>query len=139
MKKRSIAGAILAALLAQEVAAGQSDGLSIQLNKAETVGDACRVTLVVQNGIGAPVEALGLDLVLFDQSQTVSSYAAVDIGALPAGKTRVRQYDVAKDGCGNVSRVLVNDVRACEISGAQSPKCAEALTLQSAIEIDLIF
>jgi len=119
-------------------AAQPVETIAIQLNEAATVGDACRLTFVFRNELPNTVEALGLDLVLFDRSEGVSGYAAVDVGALPAGKTRVRQYDVAKGDCSEIVRVLLNDVRACEIEAGTDRDCLPLLSLSSRSEIDLI-
>jgi hypothetical protein len=118
--------------------AGSGPSILIQLNEAETVTGSCRLTFVVRNALREPVNALGLDLVLFDKSEGVAGYAAVDFGALPSGKTRVRQYDVAKGACSGISRVLLNDVRACEIQDAKNQDCLPLLRIESRSEIGLI-
>lgn len=125
-------------LAAVPALAQQEKAISIQLNTAEAVGDSCRMTFVIRNGIDRPVEALGLDLVMFDKSEGVSGYAAIDFGNLPAGKTRVRQYDVAKGDCTDISRVLLNEIRTCEIEGTASDGCLSMLDITSRAEIELI-
>ncbi|MHA7777326.1 hypothetical protein [Roseibium sp. M-1] len=129
---------VSACLGATAVGAQPAGTISIQLNGAETVGDACRLTFVIRNELASPVNALGLDLVMFDKSDGVSGYAAIDFGDLPAGKTRVRQYDVAKGDCSGISRVLLNEVRACEIEGSPSEDCLPKLQISARSEIDFI-
>ena len=126
------------ALAAPAVQAQSPEGISIQLNTAETAGDACRLTFVIRNQLSTPVSALGLDLVMFDQSEGVSGYAAVDFGAMPAGKTVVRQYDVGKGACASISRVLLNEVRACDIASAPETDCLSKLQITSRSEIEFI-
>lgn len=138
MKKILVPMLLSCQLAAAPALAQQEKAISIQLNTAETVGDACRLTFVIRNGIDQPVEALGLDLVMFDKSEGVSGYAVIDLGGLPAGKTRVRQYDVAKGDCADISRVLLNEVRACEINGAASDGCLSLLDITSRAQIELI-
>lgn len=131
--------AFLTALLSATQSGAQPAGtISIQLNGAETVGDACRLTFVIRNELPSPVKALGLDLVMFDTSDGVSGYAAIDFGDLPAGKTRVRQYDVARGDCAGISRVLLNEVRACEIEDSPSKDCLPRLQISARSEIDFI-
>ncbi|MCK7613755.1 hypothetical protein [Roseibium sediminicola] len=125
-------------LTAPTAVAQPAEMISIQLNEAVTVDDACRLTFVIRNDLADTVQALGLDLVVFDTSEGVSGYAAVDFGGLPAGKTRVRQYDVLKGDCASIARVLLNDVRACEIGGSAGADCLPLLRLSSRSDIDLI-
>ncbi len=125
----------LAPATAEENAA---KGIHFELNKAETVNGTCRVTLVTRNDMASALTAFAIDLVVFDDAEGVAGYAAIDIGALPAGKTRVRQYDVARGDCGGFSRFLVNDVRACEGATGDAPDCLGALRLSSRTEIDLV-
>ncbi|WP_269584134.1 hypothetical protein [Roseibium sp. Sym1] len=119
-------------------AAGPAETITVQLNETATIGEACRLTFVIRNDLPDAVVALGLDLVMFDKSEGVSGYAAVDFGELPPGKTRVRQYDVAKGGCAGISRILLNDVRACEIERGAGRDCLPLLDISSRSEIDLI-
>lgn len=123
---------------APEVTTKTTEEISVQLNDAETVNGSCRLTFVVRNTLPTPVKALGLDLVMFDTSDGVSGYAAIDFGELPAGKMRVRQYDVAKGDCTGISRVLLNEVRACDLQDAAQQDCLPLLRIDSRSEIDLI-
>ncbi len=138
--KRLLLSSLLAAglLAAPQTLAQTPERIAVQLNTSESAGEACRLTFVIQNSRTEPVNKLGLDLVMFDKSDGVSGYAAVDFGALPAGKTIVRQYDVGKGGCDTISRVLLNEIRACEIGGAQDGDCLSKLEISSRSEIDFI-
>ena len=139
MKKSLGATLFLAmALGASGISAQSPEMSSIQLNTAESAGDACRLTFVIQNQMQTSVEALGLDLVMFDQSEGVSGYAAVDFGSMPPGKTVVRQYDVGKGECSGISRVLLNEVRACQVDSGPLPNCLTKLQITSRSEIDFI-
>lgn len=129
---------LTAPLTAPVATAQPAETISIQLNEAVTVEGACRLTFVIRNDLPGTVQELGLDLVMFDTSEGVSGYAAVDFGELPAGKTRVRQYDVFKGDCASIARVLLNDVRACEIGGGAATDCLPLLRLSSRSGIDLI-
>ncbi|AXS41662.1 hypothetical protein [Breoghania sp. L-A4] len=130
--------ALLAAPVSPAAAQEAAKGIHFELNKAETVNGTCRVTLVTRNDMASALKAFSVDLVVFDDAEGVAGYAAIDIGALPAGKTRVRQYDVAKGDCGGFSRFLVNDVRACEGASGEVQDCLGALRLSSRTKIDLV-
>lgn len=139
MKRSLVKTLCLAAGLFASAAHAQSpETISIQLNAAETAGKACRLTFVLQNRMDTAVDALGFELVTFDTSEGVSGYTAVDFGAMPAGKTVVRQYDVGKSPCPEISRVLLNQVRSCDVKGAPLPNCLSRLEISSRSEIDFI-
>jgi hypothetical protein len=131
--------ACLSTLMAASVSvAFSAEAIAIQLNSAAYVSGACRLTFVIRNQLPSTIRTLSLDLVMFDKSEGVSGYAAVDFGELPSGKTRVRQYDVLKGDCGGISRVLLNDIRACEIEGETGKDCLPLLSISSRSEIELI-
>jgi len=70
---------------------------SIELNKLDDLGKACRMSLVLTNRLETEIEDTQLELVLFDKGATVIKLLAVNPGQLPAGKT-VR-LDVLRPGC----------------------------------------
>lgn len=127
-----------ASLIGISTHAYASDAISVQLNTAETVGDACRLTFVIKNGMTDGLDALGFDLVTFDPSEGVSGYAAVNFGTIPPDKTVVRQYDVGKGACTNISRVLLNEIRVCEANKTAVADCLSKLKISSRSEIDFI-
>ncbi|WP_310618751.1 hypothetical protein [Flexibacterium corallicola] len=139
---RSVALGLVAALfcfqnsaLAENASSGGE--ISLQLNKAVSQGQSCRVSLVMQNGLSQTIEQLGVDLVIFDRSGGVFDFLTVKAGRLPAGKTRVRQYDLSGQDCTNISSLLVNDVRSCDGDGLNQNICLDALTTSSLANIDL--
>ncbi|MEL7528594.1 MAG: hypothetical protein AAFN16_22690 [Pseudomonadota bacterium] len=138
--KRSLAAAMYFALGLTASAAGAQtpETISIQLNTAETTGAACRLTFVIRNQLQTPLDALGLDLVMFDQAEGVSGYAAVDFGAMPPGKTVVRRFDVGSAACADISRVLLNEVRDCTSADGPLKDCLTKLLITSRSEIDFI-
>src|SRR3546814_16715533 len=69
-------------------------GIALELNKLETVKNACRAYLVVQNRTDAALASLKLDLVMFGGDGVIAKRLAVEAAPLPAGKTRVRLFDM---------------------------------------------
>ena len=138
--KRSLAAAMYFALGLPASAAGAQtpETISIQLNTAETTGAACRLTFVIRNQLQTPLDALGLDLVMFDQTEGVSGYAAVDFGSMPPGKTVVRRFDGGSAAGADISRVLLNEVRDCKSQHGPLQDCLTKLLITSRSEIDFI-
>jgi len=130
-----LAGALVACAWMGFMVQAQEAGVSLELNRADTVEAKCRVTIVVRNGLDIPLEALAFDVVVFDKSSGVAGYSGLDLGGLQPAKTRVRQYDIAQLPCAEISRLLINDIRRCG-SDADQDACAKALTLSSRTAID---
>ncbi|WP_146177365.1 hypothetical protein [Breoghania corrubedonensis] len=132
------AAAALATGLAAIGPAIAADGqITLELNGASTVGSACQATLVARNGFDKALSDFGLDIVVFDAAGGVSDMSALSLGAMPAGKTRVLRFNIAKRACDKVSAVLVNDVRTCKGEGVDPASCLANLKTSSRIDIGL--
>lgn len=108
------------AMLALPLAAGpasaqqvNSASLTIELNALQPSEAGCRLSFVAANGIGTDIEKVSFEVVLFDARGMVERITVLDFRDIPAGKTRVRQFDLAGAGCDGISRVLINDAKAC--------------------------
>jgi hypothetical protein len=122
------------ALAAPAAADADTPGLSVELNRIDPVAGACRLTFVVENGLGAELGALALETVLIDTGGQVERLTLFDFGALPDGVPRVRQFDVPGLACEGLGRVLINGIAACE--GVAS--CNGALRLHSRTGVAVI-
>jgi len=111
---------LLALLGVAGPALAAEDGVSVELNKLEPNGAACRAYLVLENGTASAFETLKLDLVMFDTDGVVAKRLAVETAPLPAAKTSLKVFDMDGLPCERVGRVLLNDVMACaDASGAR--------------------
>lgn len=119
-------------------AAAQSAVVAAELNKLEQTGADCRSYMVVANRTDAALEALSLDLVVFDTEGVIDRRLAVDLGPVAAGRTRVKVFDMAGLGCDRVSRILVNDVLSCAPDTLAGAECAAALAVSGRGPVDLI-
>lgn len=128
---------------APEIAAAQSDQdppsrLFLELNTLNDTGEACRLTFVVQNKTGIPIEKAVFETVIFDISGGVASLSLFDFRELPADRPRVRQFDLAGKSCGTVGKVLINGASTCVVGGAESDVCRDALSLSSRLDVELL-
>lgn len=87
--------------------------LRIELNRLEDQNGACRAYMVFENRGTDALDALELDLVLFDRDGVIARRIAVQGGPLPAEKTLVRAFDVAGMTCDGLGRVLLNEILSC--------------------------
>jgi hypothetical protein len=138
MKRTFIAcvGLLCVALL--QSAHAQDDGIGIELNKLEPVSDACRAYLVFENRTARAFDPFKLDLVMFDSDGVIAKRVAVEAGPLPAGKTSVKLFDVGGLGCGDIRRVLLNSVMACDTPKGDSPDCTALAKPESRTEAAFI-
>ena len=138
--RRAMAVAVAAAIALSGVAptaafaegAGTAGGrVTIELNHLEPIPDAggCRISLVANNGLGTDIADIAIEIVIFDAAGTVGDFVRLDLGGLPMGKTRVRQYDLETGDCG-FSRILVNEVVSCEGDGLAPDVCLSALATE---------
>jgi hypothetical protein len=122
------------AVSAQE---GQTGRFELELNNAATVESNCRVTYVASNELGADLEAITLEVAVFDAEGTVTdTRILLDFGAMRAGKTKAIAFDLAETSCEGISRLLVNDVAECTVAQGEAPDCLEALETSSRADID---
>ncbi len=112
--------------------------IALQLNKAETTQNGCRVSLIVRNHLKDEINQQMLDLVVFDSTGGIADFLSMKTGRLPSGKTRVQQYDLPSSGCADISSLLINDVSQCEGAGNISPaRCLDSLNVSSRTAIEL--
>lgn len=111
----------------------KAGAFSLELNRLDGVGGDCRVTLVEKNGTPSTFAALKLDLVVFDGAGIVSKRVGVDAGPLKAGRTVVKTFDLKGLACGDVGRLLINDVLACEAEGLAADACLDLVEPRSRV------
>lgn len=113
--------------------------LKVELNRAQAAGANCRLALVAHNGLAVAIKALTMELVLFDKQRQVVSVLSVAAGEMPAGKTRVRQYDIKAVECASIGQVLLNDVTRCDGEGLTPAACLKLVEPSSRTSIPFTF
>ena len=112
-------------------AGAQSPGLSVELNAAEDVAGACRVSFLAVNSLGADLSALVFEAVLINRQGQVDRLAMLDFADLPQGRTRVRQFDLAGLACADLGRVILNAAGTCAGDGLGPDACMAGLSVIS--------
>ena len=123
----------LCAMLAATAAGATGPRLVLELNSAEPVDDACRISLLVENTLPGDIAALGIEAVLFDLSGKVARLLTLDLQDAPRGRPRLRQFDLPGLECATLSRVLVNAVPVCSGAGLEPSACLDALVPRSRV------
>ena len=111
---------------AQE-AAKAAPALSLELNGAQPSDKGCRLTFVVNNGLGGDLAKAAFEIALFNDAGVVDRLTVLDFKDLPAGKTKVTRFDLAGTDCAKISRILINSATECADSGIEPAVCMRAL------------
>ena len=101
--------------------------LSLELNAAQPSDKGCRLTFVVNNGLGADLSKAAFEIALFNEAGVVDRLSVLDFKDLPAGKTKVTRFDLAGTDCTKLSRVLINSATECAGNGVEPAACMRGL------------
>lgn len=124
------------ALTAVSAQAQTPADLSLELNAAQPSEKGCRLTFVVNNGLGSDLTKAGFEIVLFDKAGVVDRITTLAFKDLSAGKTKVSRFDLAGVDCAKLGRVLINEVTECAGQGIAADACSRQLKTLTKGEIE---
>lgn len=111
--------------------AQEAPSLALELNALQPSDAGCRITFLATNGLGAPLDKTTFEVALFAAEGGLDRLVSLDFQKLTPGKTKVLQFELSGLDCTSVSRVLVNDVTACEGTDIAAGACLDHLTTSS--------
>ena len=122
--------------LAEETTAptGPAPTLALELNALTPSETGCRITFLATNRLGTEVTRSAFEIALFGAGGGIERLVSLEFKAMPEGKTRVLQFDIGQVGCDALSRVLINDITACEGEGLDPASCYGALDTSSRLD-----
>lgn len=123
------------AALAQDT--GTSGNLTVEINELASSDNGCKLTFVAGNGLAQSLSKVSFEFVLFDEKGLVERMAVLDFRDLPAGKTKVRQFDLSGTKCESVKSLLINDAPACDGEGVAKDACMKVLKTGSKSSVEL--
>ncbi|MFT4159712.1 hypothetical protein [Shinella sp.] len=123
-----LAAAAVSGAAAQEAA---PKGLDVELNALAASQKGCLFTFVAANGFQQNVSKVSFEFVIFNDKGTVERLALLDFRDLPAGKSKVRQFDVPGIKCEAVKNLLINDAPVCEGEGLDKARCMDGIVTRS--------
>lgn len=127
----AVLSALSTVLTAQAAAQDLSGEISLELNQAEPIETGgCRLAVVATNGLERPMNALELEVVIFDKNGLVNRFLSLEFSRISAGKTKVLQFDLA-EACNDLSRLHVNDVQNCVPPSVEDVYCPDLLKLSN--------
>ena len=129
---------VIAAGLGVPAPAGES-GLEIELNKVEDNSGSCLASFVVRNGLGHTLDRFSMDLYVFDRDGVIARQVLLDLAPLRGDKTTVARFSLIRRPCGEISRILINDIPSCRSEGTgETLDCLAGLTVTSRGPIEMI-
>lgn len=134
---RPLLTSLLVMALATPALAQPAPELDIELNALTPSETGCRVTFLATNRLGTELTRAALEVALFGADGAIDRLVSLEFKAMPEGKARVLQFDLANLSCENLSRVLINDVVACEGEGLDPKMCLAALKPSSRLTTSL--
>ena len=130
-----LAAAFFSVWMPAKSVAAEQPAIALELNAAKSTADACRMSFLFRNDLSAEIGDLALEVVFFNSDGLVEQFFMLKSGRLPRGKSRVRQFDMPQISCDGISRILVNDVAACEGDALTPQSCLDALSVSSRSKI----
>ena len=112
-------------------------GIAMELNAADLLGEACRITFVVANQTTTLIDKAIYETVLFSKDGQVLMLTLFDFGTLPAAIPRVRQFHVSDTACNRIGMVLINGANTCTVNGKDAAACTVGFSTSSRIDIKL--
>lgn len=134
---RQLCAVLAAALATPAFSEAPAPALGLELNTVSEAEGACRLTFLAENALGTDLDALVIEAVLFTTQGTVDRLTLFDFGALPAGRPRVRQFDLGGLSCDALGQVLVNGATECAGAGLAPGACIEALRLSTRTGVEV--
>jgi hypothetical protein len=92
------------------------------------------VTFLATNKLGTEVTRSAFEIALFGSGGGIEWLVSLEFKAMPDGKTRVLQFDIGEISCDALTRVLINDITACEGEGLDPKVCYGALSTVSRLD-----
>lgn len=113
------------------VQAAEGPSLSVELNKLEPQGKACRAYLVIDNLSDAAYQALKLDTYLFRTDGVIDRRLLIDLAPMQATKRSVKPFDLDGIACDAIGSFLVNNVTECRDASGPVADCLSRLRFTS--------
>ncbi len=119
------------------IAQDASGNLTVEINELAPSEKGCKLTFVAGNGLAQELTKVSFEFVLFDEKGLVERMAVLDFRDLPAGKTKVRQFDLPGTKCESVKSLLINDAPVCTGDGVAKDACMKVLKTGSKSSVEL--
>ncbi len=127
--------AFAGAMLFAEASQAQEGGLSLELNRVEQQGEACRFDWRISNRSTVNVRDLTVEFILFDKAGVNIARMPVPFGGLLPNKSYLRSFVLRPFDCDPVGEALVNEVTTCDADGSFDCTAVIAVSSRAAVKL----
>jgi hypothetical protein len=99
------------------LAAAGDTPFAIELNKVETVENACTAYFIVRNTTADPLAQVNIQLFVFDTPGQIQGAFTLPFTDIRPNSEKVGVFQLAQSDCGGIGRVLINDIGECVGAG----------------------
>lgn len=101
--------------------------LALELNALQPSDAGCRVSFLATNGLAGALDRVAVEVAFFTSQGAIDRIVTLDFKALAHGKTKVLQFELKDLPCSEISRLLVNDITACQGEAIAATACLARL------------
>jgi len=131
LRQAALAATLAALPLAPAAAQQGTEGLSVELNKLETIESGCRAYFLFRNGLGRAVSAYELSLAILDPEGVIDRLLTVEAAPLPPDRTTLKIFEFPDLACDGVGEIIVHDISACAAADGGALDCWAETALAS--------
>ncbi len=114
--------------------------VTVELNKLEAAGAACRGYFMVTNRGPQALKELRTEVYLFDRKGVVLRRVGLTFADIRPERAKVAIFDLAEVACGDLGRLLINDVLSCTAGdGAPVKACGEMIAATSRAGVEFAY
>jgi hypothetical protein len=114
--------------------------VTVELNKLEAAGTACRGYFMVTNRSPQALKELRTEVYLFDRKGVVLRRVGLTFADIRPERAKVAIFDLAEVACGDLGRLLINDVLSCTAGdGAPVKACGEMIAATSRAGVEFAY
>lgn len=106
-------------------------GIALELNVLQSTDAGCRVGFLLENKHSSDVEKLEIEAVIFNAEDLIDRLLILEFGTVAASASKVRLFQLPDLQCDQVSRVLLNEVIACDGAALDASTCERSMELSN--------
>lgn len=121
-----------AALALMSTLSAQADGLTVELNKFETIDTGgCRAFFLFRNQSENSFEGFEMSLAILDGNGVIDRLLSIDAAPLPVARTTLKLFEIPETSCADISEILLHDLTSCRPQNGAEMDCFGLLSLNS--------
>jgi len=116
----------------------QEGGLTVELNKFESVEGGCQTFFLFKNDTGQNFEGFEMSLAIMSGDGIIDRLLTIDAAPLPASRTTLKLFEIPDTQCADIGEILLHDIGSCRPQNGEELDCFGFLTLNSRAAAPLV-